>query len=288
MATFSKSQGGVTILAELKKELFGRDAQARLLASRKDVPTDYRHELMGELVAEARAIRQDAERAFREWAVEAVEDAKQRYRSDPLASVAEETRRNTIELRLGREVEAAKAKDARTGPQIIGGRPRPNPSAWELASKAEQAYLDGDYTSAQLFARASKELGGPDSAQVAYDLAQGMLDQEHPTRRQALADIAKVEQGLAIFERDVNASYASFLQGAAVLAQATGDTASIQSFGVEASRASIAAKMSEFARSQTTGTPYEHPVGALTDRPLSEPTPTLAGHRSGDGRGNLV
>ena len=285
--TFTKTMGGPAILTALKRQLDQYGQEMKRLAERRDVPTDYRADLMRETVAEALAVRGEAERAFRDWASEQVADAQQRYRSDPVASAAEEIRRNTIELRLARTVDAAKAEDARRGPRVVSGRPQPNSSAWDLASRAEQAYLDGQYTDAQLYARASMELGGPATAQRAFAMAQDQLDQEHPTRRQALKDIEKVEQGMSIFSRDANAALSSVYQDAAVLAHAVLDTKGVQTFRTEATRMSLAAKTAEWARSMTTGAPYEHPAGSLPERPLSPPTPELAERRTGDGMGNL-
>src|SRR5204862_162089 len=138
--------------------------------SREDQPIEFRGKVTKQTIAEVRRLSGDAVQGFNTWANETEAKAKRAYRADPVGSAADESRRVANELRIARLVETAERADARTGPQIIDGRPVSNPTAYALARQAHDAWMDGNYTDAQAFASASTALGGPETAQQTFQL----------------------------------------------------------------------------------------------------------------------
>jgi hypothetical protein len=131
------------------------------------------------------------------------------------------------------------------------------------------SYLDGRYEDALLYGQASIALGGPARAQQAVHLAQGIIDQGHPERAQALRDLAMVETARRVFERDINAAVSEAYTASYDAAKAVGDD--VREFRTAAARASISAKTAAWAQSLASGEAYVEPAGALSGAPTGEP-----------------
>lgn len=272
MPTYTRDQGGPAILSDLKARLAKANANIESVAGRDDLPHDYRRRIRNETIGESQRLVADARQAFQAWAQSEAADARRRYRDDPVGSAADETRRLRREMETNRLIESSRLADERRGPVIVGGRPVANGSAYELAAKAQQAYLNGEYDKAQTLATASTTLGGPASAQDTYDAAQGQLDLANPARASALRDLANVDVAIRTFERDSNAAIAEALQGAAAAAIAIGDDG--RQFTKAALGPSMAAKMAAYADSLATGAQYQPPAGTMLSEPLGDHRPT--------------
>jgi len=229
-------------------------------------PAEHRANLRRQHQAAAQSALAQGRAAIREWAVAEAEDAHRVLRARPIGSSAEEQRRTTNELRLGRLVDLGRASGATS-------------AAKDLADRAERAYLDGaDYDEAVLLARAAIELGA--DARRTLDGAQQQLDLADPAKAKALKAIAEADIAVAIYERDAVAAYSRALQSSASLARHLGEfeasTAAIQ----EASEASVAAKISAAIQSRESGEPYREPVGVLASGPTGAAGGTLPEPRS--------
>ncbi len=275
MPTYTKAQGGHSILAELKADMAKLNGAIAGVASRDDLPAEYRRRIRTESIKETQRLAADASNAFAEWAAAASADARKRYHSDPVASAADETRRLRLEMQTTRLIEAARLSDERTGPRVLtgGGRPVASPSAHDLAAKAEEAWLDGRYDDAQMYATASTTLGGPPRAAEVHRLAQTQLDLDSATRRQAMKDLAEVAAGERAFARDANAALAQALQNAAAAAKAIGDDE--REYLKAANGPSRVAKMAAYADSLSTGEAYASPEGVMAEAPGSALRPTV-------------
>lgn len=189
--------------------------------------------------------------------------AERAYREDPVGSEADEIRRNTAELKVGRLIASAHSS---------GEASR---FASDYADRARRAYLDGDYGEAQTYATASVELGNT-NAQLTWQDAQDILDAKNPTRVAAKATIRDTEFGALVFQRDVNAARSRALQGALKLAEAANDGTAMIVLSRRMAQASSAAKFAEarlaLARGAMAGKPgtlvgYKEPAGSLPGTP---------------------
>jgi hypothetical protein len=258
---YTAAMGGQTILATLRTKLVEAKAAIGKATTDDSLPVEYRRRVRNEAVTTAQAEIREASVAFGEWAKAATADAKRRYSADPVGAAADETRRMTNELRLGRLVASARANGT---PKVVAER---------YAEDAMTAYLDGRYDDAITFGNASLEVGGgglaSSRASSAVKAAQDQLDLANPERAQALTDIAEAEKGVRVFSRDINAAIADIYVGAANAAQAIGDDDRL--YRKNAVAPSMLAKSIEVEDAAVGGRAYSEPVGALAGSPTGDP-----------------
>lgn len=257
MPAYSKSMGGSTILAALRAKLAENVTAVRRVTTNDELPVEYRRRIRVEAIADTRRHINEAQVAFAEWAKDAVADAKRRYAADPVGNAADETRRMTNELRLGRLVASARANGT---PKAVAER---------YSEDATKAYIDGRYDDAIVFGQASLEVGGgglaSSRASSAIKASHDQLDAANPARAAALKDISTAEAGLRVFARDINAALVDVYGLAASAAKAIGDDE--REYLKAAVGPSMAAKVAAMAEANATGVGYVEPAGALASAP---------------------
>lgn len=264
--TYDKADGPQAILDRFRREVAEATGQLRRVTTNDELPVEHRRRIRNESVATVERIVNDARRAVVESARDTATAARKRFAEDPVGTAAEETRRNTRELRLARLVESAKARDARLGPQVIDlgmGEKRivANVTAHEYADRAEALYLDGRYEDAQLYAAASTEMGGPEKAQRMFNVSQDALDAANPVRAEALREIATAERTVKVFDKYGYAALAETYQSGAEAARAVGDD--WRSLAQKATAPSMSAKWLAASLAQESGEAYSEPAGVM-------------------------
>ena len=222
-------------------------------------PVEHRARVRKEQTELVRALRAEAEQAVAAWADAETTNAHRALGARSIGTAAEESRRVSEELRIGRMVESARA----------GGNSKT--AAADLADQADAAFRGGNRDEAMILARAAVELdpviSGRSMVGDIIETVQLDRDLEDPAKAKALRAIGDVDVVLAAFRRDVTAQVSHALQDSATLAKAIGDGAAAASSMQEASAEGRHAKLAAFAEAQRAGVPYVEPVGVVPGLP---------------------
>jgi len=247
MAKYTKDMGPDAIVAGVTKSLKDSASALVLLAQDYREPTARKVARRLEILREGDASINEAIAAFEAWAKDTEATARRAIASDPVGSAAEESRRVANEMRLTRIIESSRAMDEAAGPRLVEVAPGEsravaNASAYDLADRAGQAYLDGNYNDAVVFAEASLALGGPVSAKTHLHNAQVQL--YTPAQAKAAAEIESIGTRRAEFNRDLNATVSAVFRGAAEVAAINGEKEEAETYTRAAANASSVSKMS--------------------------------------------
>lgn len=216
---YTPEMTGEQILAAVKANVAEARRTLADAKAREDWPVEYRRAQRNAALAVIERHVREGQAAFSAWANRARADADAALRAEKVGSPAEETRRLRLEMELDRLIDAGR----RDEPRVVNGRLVRNPSAFDYAGQALEAYIDGDYERAVMLARAAQALDGPPRAAKVQADAQAQIDLADPAKAQALKDVRTVERGLMTFGRDVNAALADAYTAASEAAQAVGD-----------------------------------------------------------------
>lgn len=253
-----EGQNGRQIIASAKEAIGRAGAEMRVLAAYDHLPAEHRARLRSERTHLARQTRDSATSALHAWADAQTADARRRLNAKPIGTAAEEARRNTNEIRIGRLVESARASgSAKT-------------AAAELAQQADVAYDVGNLEDADVLSRAALELvPGTRVAQEVATLVQYDRVSADPVLARARHEIDDVRVVMAAAERDLNAAVSSALQDSARLASALGDHRGVSESRVEASAAGRHAKIAAALASKPFGgvEDYREPPGVVPGLP---------------------
>jgi hypothetical protein len=235
-----------------------------VLAGDDTLPVEHRNRIRSEQAYVARNVRTMALGALGEWATNATKDATRRLAARETGTAAEETRRNTAEIRIGRMVETTRAQG------------NTKQTAQDLANRANLAYTAGNLDEADLLSRVSLELGPSRLAEEVAKLVEFDTISGDPARARARRDLEDVQVQVAAGTRDLDLAFSIAMQAATTLGQATGDTHASQVARGEASAMSRRVKLSKWREAQTAGTPYSGRPG-LEGSPLSPDVPGSVG-----------
>ena len=255
MPTNFEGLDGRQIITATQKELHRLASEMRVLLAMDEVSVEHRSRRRRENTAAVRGVREQAKAALAAWAKAEAAEARKRLAANDLGTPAEEMRRNTVELRIGRLVEQARARGEE---RALAG---------DYARRADQAYSLGNLDEAETYARASQELGQEPLAREVLALVAYDRTAEDPAKARALQSLGDIDVVTAAFHRDVSGAYSAALQASGALGQTLGETATEEVS--EAASASIEAKMAAAITSMHNGTPYKAPDGAVHSEPLS-------------------
>jgi hypothetical protein len=226
------------------------------------LPNEHRARVRKEQTELVRTLRAEAEQAISTWAETETTNAQRAYGARSIGTAAEESRRVSEELRIGRMVESARAGN------------NSKQAAIDLAEKADAAFTSGNRDEAMVLARAAVELDPVISSRsMVGDIIETVQldrDLEDPAKAKALRTIGDVDVVVAAFHRDVTAQVSHALQDSATLARAIGDVAATAASMQEASAEGRHAKLVAFAEAQRAGVPYVEPVGVVHGLPLDK------------------
>jgi hypothetical protein len=239
------TQAGLAIINKLREQAgvhTNRLAAVGFLGAQ--YPVEYRNNTRAATIAALARSVGSAERDFYAWVNREAGDARRRYRDGQDGGTEAETRRLRREMELQRLIATGRASDEKSGGRVIndgrgGNTYVKNGSAWDFASKAESAFMGGDYESAQLFAQASQALDGPGAAATILQAAQEMLDS--PAQAAARKDLAALGRAAITFEREAKTALAMAYAHAAEGARFVG--ADHRQLETEARRSAMQAKL---------------------------------------------
>jgi len=240
------SGDGRAIIKQVQADLHKLGTEMSLLAEWDHLPAGHRARLRSEKTAAARAVRGEGRAALAAWAREEEADARRRLHDNSVGTPAEEARRVSNELRIGRLVESSRASSSQRS------------DAADLAARGNRAYELGNLDEAEVLARASAELMPNRQADEVWALVTYDRIAADPAKARASRDLDDVGVVTAAFHRDVSAAYSAALRESATLAKAVGESGS--DVAADAAAAALDSKMVAFVDSQRRGVPYAEPA----------------------------